>query len=238
MPEPIIGVTLDHEETGDYAPLPFYALRENYCTTVTAFGGIPVTLPHEPAWVEQYLDMIDGLIVTGGDFDVNPALYGASEMHKTVTLKEKRTQFETAMLRNAMARNMPVLGICAGEQLLNVLLGGTLVQHIPDHFDNSLEHEQPNPRTEPGHDVIVVPGTLLHRLAGCERFAVNSSHHQAVDAPGKGVVINCHAPDGVVEGIEVPTQSFCLGVEWHPEYLISEVDKAIFQALIDAAGKP
>lgn len=235
MNKPVIGITLDHEEKGEYAPLPFYALRENYCRSVAEYGGVPLTLPHEPELAESYLDMIDGLVVTGGDFDIDPSMYGATEVHETVTTKDKRTQFEIAMLKGALQRDMPVLGICAGEQLMNVILGGTLVQHIPDSFADCLEHEQPNPRTEPGHDIDIVEGTLLHRLAGASRVAVNSSHHQAVDQPGKGVVINCYATDGVVEGIEAPSYRWCLGVEWHPEYLISEMDRNIFQSLIEAS---
>jgi putative glutamine amidotransferase len=129
---PVIGVTLDSEAAGGYSKLPWYALRENYCDVIAAAGGVPVALPHEPDLVEAYLGMIDGLVVTGGAFDVDPSLFGAAERHPTVKLKERRTRFEWAMTRGAVDRDMPLLGICGGQQLLNVVLGGTLIQHIPD----------------------------------------------------------------------------------------------------------
>ncbi|MGI9435764.1 MAG: gamma-glutamyl-gamma-aminobutyrate hydrolase family protein, partial [Geminicoccaceae bacterium] len=131
----------------------------------------------------------------------------------------------------------PVLGICGGQQLLNVALGGTLIQHIPLSVADCLAREQPNPRTEPGHEVEVTADTLLHRLGdGAPRLAVNSAHHQAAAEVGEGVVISGRAPDGVIEAIEVPKKRFCLGVQWHPEYSISAADDAIFQALIRASG--
>ena len=233
---PVIGVTLDSEAAGGYSKLPWYALRENYCDVIAAAGGVPVALPHEPDLVEAYLGMIDGLVVTGGAFDVDPALFGAAERHPTVKLKERRTRFEWAIVAGAVARDMPLLGICGGQQLLNVVLGGTLIQHIPDTVPGALAHEQPNPRTEPGHDVLVEPGTLLHRITGSERLAVNSAHHQAAERVGAGVLVSGRAPDGVVEAIEDPRQRFCLGVQWHPEYRIGAGDTAIVDAFVRAAA--
>jgi putative glutamine amidotransferase len=233
---PVIGVTLDSEPPGGYSRLPWYALRENYCDALSAAGAVPVALPHEPELVEAYLGMIDGLVVTGGAFDIDPALYGASERHATVTLKERRTRFEWAITRGAVARDMPVLGICGGQQLLNVVLGGTLIQHIPDSVPGALAHEQPNPRTEPGHEVLVEPGTLLHRVTGADRLAVNSAHHQAAEAAGPGIVVSARAPDGVIEAIEDPARRFCLGVQWHPEYGIGPGDHAILRAFVRAAA--
>ena len=173
-------------------------------------------------------------MVTGGAFDVDPAMYGGGERHATVTLKEGRTAAELALLNGALARNMPVLGICGGEQLLAVALGGTLIQHIPDSVPDALAHEQPNPRHEAGHAVSVAPGTLLARIVGGAEMRVNSSHHQAVATAGRGVV-NARAADGVIEGIEDPTRRFCLGVQWHPEFHIDPGDRRIFAALIAAA---
>ena len=143
--------------------------------------------------------------------------------------------FEWAITEAALARDLPVLGICGGQQLLNVVLGGDLIQHIPDAVPGCLAHEQPNPRTEPGHAVEVAAGTLLHRIGGCDRLEVNSAHHQAAGAIGPGVVVSGRAPDGVIEAIEAPARRFCLGVQWHPEYRISAADDALFAALIDAS---
>jgi putative glutamine amidotransferase len=235
--KPLIGVTLDAEQPGGYSKLPWYALRQNYFSAIRAAGGVPVALPHEPELAEDYLDRIDGLVVTGGAFDVDPALYGGGPAHATVVLKEGRTAFELAVTRGALARDLPVLGICGGEQLLAVALGGTLIQHIPDSVPAALAHEQPNPRTEPGHEVAVAPDTLLARIVGGPRMAVNSAHHQAVATPGQGAVINATAPDGVVEGIEHPGYRFALGVQWHPEYAVDPRDQAIFDAFVRTARR-
>jgi putative glutamine amidotransferase len=237
MATPIIGLTLDSEPPGKYSKThPWYAIRENYCDAVARAGGLPILLPHEPDQAPAYLALVDGLIVTGGAFDVDPALFGAATKHASVTTKERRTAFELAMTRGAIAADRPVLGICGGMQLLNVALGGTLVQHIPDEWPNPLQHEQPNPRTEPGHTVTVEPGTLLHRITRMAEMPVNSAHHQAVKEAGPGLVIDARAPDGIIEGIEDPRRCFVLGVEWHPEYALSAGDTRIFEALIEAAS--
>jgi len=236
MTLPVIGITVDSEEPGGYSKFPWYALRENYSTAVTRAGGLPLLLPNEPVHVEPFLERIDALVVTGGAFDVDPALFGAAERHPSVSLKPGRTEFELAMTQGALARDMPVLGICGGQQLLNVALGGTLIQHIPDEIEDALAHEQPNPRDEPGHAVSVMPNTLLHRICGATELSVNSAHHQAAGAVGDGVVVDAVAPDGVIEGIEAPEYSFCLGVQWHPEFSIDPADDKIFDALIAAAG--
>ena len=235
MSPPLIGLTMDSEPAGGYAKLPWYAIRENYCDSVTRAGGLPVLLPHEPDQAADYAERIDGLIITGGAFDLDPALFGASGRHASVTTKDRRTAFEKAVTEIAIGRDMPVLGICGGQQLLNVVLGGTLIQHIPDAVGGALAHEQSNPRTEPGHGVSVTPGTLLHRIVNAEELAVNSAHHQAALEVGEGVAINALAPDGVIEGIEATGRRFCLGVQWHPEYEIDQGDAKIFAALIGAS---
>lgn len=232
----VIGLTLDAEPAGGWAKMPWYALRQNYFSAVAEAGGLPVALAHLPALADEYLAGLDGLIVTGGAFDVDPALFGARERHATVSLKEGRTSFELAVLRAALARDLPVLGICGGEQLLNVVLGGTLIQHIPDAIPAALAHEQPNPRTEAGHTVALTPGTRLAAIVGRAAMAVNSAHHQAVDAVGPGVSVAARAPDGVIEAIEDPRRKFCLGVQWHPEYGVDPGDARILAALVDAAS--
>jgi putative glutamine amidotransferase len=231
---PIIGVTLDSEQPGGYSKYPWYAIRQNYADAIAAAGGLPIALPHDASLAADYLDRLDALVVTGGAFDVDPALYGEADRHATVTLKEGRTAAELALTNGALARNMPVLGICGGEQLLAVALGGTLIQHIPDAIDNALEHEQANPRHQPGHPVVIRSGTLLHRIVGAAEMQVNSSHHQAVRDPGPFAVVNAVAPDQVIEGVEDARYRFCLGVQWHPEFFIDPGDRRMFDALIAA----
>lgn len=235
MTSPLIGLTLDVDVPRGLSKAPHYSLRATYTGAVAKAGGLPLCLPHEAKMVEAYAEAIDGLVVTGGGFDIDPAHFGDNTKHATVRTKDGRTHFELGIVKAMLARNKPVLGICGGEQLINVILGGTLIQHIEDEVTDSLLHEQPNPRNEAGHKVTLKQGSLLQKIVGGEVLPVNSAHHQAVKAVGAGVVVNATAPDGVIEGIEDPRYRFCLGVQWHPELDVSEGDRKIFSAFIDAA---
>jgi putative glutamine amidotransferase len=233
---PVIGVTLDSEPAGGYASYPWYALRTNYFDAIAAAGGLPVALPHHGELADAYLEIIQALVVTGGNFDVDPGLYGEHGRHASVTTKQGRTAAELALLRGALARDLPVLGICGGQQLLAVALGGSLIQHIPDALPEALAHEQPNPRHQAGHAVRVVSGSLLHRIVGTDAMQVNSAHHQAVRDPGPRAIVDATAEDGVIEGIEDGSYRFCLGVQWHPEFHVDPADRRIFDALIAACA--
>lgn len=238
MGQPRIGITVDCEAAGGYSRFPWFAIRRNYCGAVARAGGVPLLLPHEPELIDSYVSLIDGLVVSGGNFDVDPSLFGAEARHPSVMTKNERTTFELGMVRRCLAEDMPVLGICGGQQLLHVVLGGALIQHIPDEVQGALAHEQPNPRDEPGHGVRLVDGTRLRGIVGADELAVNSAHHQAAkDAPA-GVIVNAVAPDGVIEGIEVPAYRFCIGVQWHPEFELSEGDRRIFAAFVEACAHP
>ncbi len=230
---PLIGITLDSEAPGGWSRYPWYALRQNYAAAVAEAGGLPVALPHDAGLADEWLDRLDALIVTGGAFDIDPAMYGEGGRHETVVLKEGRTTAELALLRGALARDKPVLGICGGEQLLAVALGGTLIQHIPDSIPDCLAHEQKTRHDEPGHPVAVTAGSVLARITGAARMMVNTSHHQAVRDAGPGVLVNAIAPDGVIED---PRYRFCLGVQWHPEFHTDPGDALIFRALIEACA--
>jgi len=232
---PVIGLTLDAEQPGGYSKFPWYALRANYFEAVREAGGLPIGLPHDAAAAPEYLGLCDAILVTGGAFDVDPALYGGGAMHESVSLKPGRTAFELALTQGALAAGKPVLGICGGEQLLAVAFGGSLIQHIPDAIPGALPHEQPNPRDQPGHEIAITPGTLLARIVGASAMAVNSAHHQAVATPGPGARVNAVAPDGVIEGIEHPGHRFALGVQWHPEFKVDRQDIAILRAFVEAA---
>jgi putative glutamine amidotransferase len=237
--KPIILITLDAESPGGYSKMPWYALRQNYCDVIHEAGGVPLPVPHHVGIAEEYAVLGDGFVFTGGAFDIDPKLYGNDHCHDTVTTKQDRTDFEWRLLQLAYDQKKPMLGICGGMQLMNVVLGGTLIQHIPAEVPDCLAHEQPQPRTDPGHDIEVYKDTLLHRLVHEVmvegKIPVNSAHHQAVKDLGAGFLCNSIASDGVIEGIEDPNHPFCLGVQWHPEYHISEADKNIFVGLIQAA---
>ncbi len=219
--------------------MPWYALRQNYCDAILEAGGIPLPIPHHEGIAEDYATLAHGFVFTGGSFDIDPALYGVEHRHETVTTKAERTNFEWRLLQLAYEQGKPILGICGGMQLMNVVLGGTLIQHIPDEVENCLAHEQPNPRTEPGHDIEIYENTLLHRLVKSAmtggKISVNTAHHQAIKNLGEGFCINAVAMDGVIEGIEDSNHPFCLGVQWHPEYHVCEADKKIFEGFIQVA---
>ena len=131
-----------------------------------------------------------------------------------------------------LAFNKPVFGVCGGEQLINVIYKGNLIQHIPDEINNALQHEQTNPRNEPGHEVNIIKNSFLYSIISKTKIMVNSAHHQAVKKPGKGLKVNARSPDGLIEGIEDPTKNFCIGVQWHPEFLITKADTSIIKDFI------
>lgn len=239
--KPIIGLTLDSEEPGGYADFPWYALRQNYMASLASLGAVPLALPHHGELAEEYLALCDAIVVTGGAFDISPALFNEQPSSDQLRLKPARTKFETAIVQGAMRRNMPLLGICGGQQLLAVLTGGSLHQHIPDALPDALEHstrvdtENAGGKKRARHAVEIVAGTLLSRCVSAAHYQVNSSHHQAVKSVGEGCRVNAIAPDGVIEGIECTGYDFCLGVQWHPEYQQHEHDRQLLAALVAAA---
>ncbi len=235
--KPIIGMTLDCEDTGGYASVPWYALRKNYCESVSKAGGIPLPLPHHRDAVEPYVSRIDGLVLTGGGFDIPPPLYGVQNIHPTVKLKPERTAFEFAVARLCYEQGKPILGICGGMQLINVLFGGTLIQDIPSLKEEILSHKQPPPYTKTWHPITLKADSLLYKIHGQTRSHVNSVHHQAVDKIGEGLRVSATAPDDIVEGIEHTGNVFCVGVQWHPEYAITDLDEKLLTLFISSCKR-
>ena len=236
---PSIGLTPDLRASGPDAPFAHYELKAPYADAVVRAGGLPLVLPYsdDPACVEAYLDRISGLVVTGGAFDIPPEAYGDTAREGLGELKPGRTAFETALLKGALARNLPVLGVCGGMQLLNVVLGGTLFQDIGREVAGAKEHAQAHDRTQPQHPVDVKDGTLLAEAVGRGQLMVNSTHHQAVRTCAPGAVVSALAPDGVVEAIESTTHAFALGVQWHPELMLQSVPGhlGIYKVLVTRA---
>jgi len=222
---PSIGLTPDISTPTADAPVLRYELKVPYAEAVLRAGGLPLVLPcsDDPAIVEGYLERISGLVVTGGAFDIPPEAYGDAAREGLGTLKPGRTAFETELLRGALQRNLPVLGICGGMQLLHVVLGGTLFQDIRREIADAREHEQKHDRTQPQHPVDVKDGTLLAELLGKGQVMVNSTHHQAARRTPENLSVSASAPDGVIEAIESRTHLFAVGVQWHPELLIHTV---------------
>ena len=217
---------------------------EDYRQSILHVGGEPRVL-EASADAEQAIAGIDGLMLTGGD-DVAPSRYGEAA-HETVTEAEPgRDEFEIALVAAARARNLPILAICRGVQVLNVACGGTLVQDIPSQIAGALAHSLAVPQHEPyelAHEVWVDKDSLLARLMRerlvDEALEVNSRHHQAVKQVAPGFVATATAPDGVIEAIEDPAARFCLGVQWHPENFFRTGEfRALFEGFLEAAQKP
>jgi len=233
---PLIGITIgysrqDHE---------IFALRDDYVRSVEAAGGLPLVLaPGRPEDATALLDHVDGLLLTGGA-DVDPGLYG-EQPHETVTqVIPERDALEIALSRGALRRDMPLLAICRGQQVLNVATGGTLVQDLPSQWKGAVNHDPDVERWSPAHDVKILPGTRLREILGRDRVTVNSFHHQAVRQPGEGLVVSAYSEgDDVVEAIEVPGRRLAVGVQWHPEAFWDKDGRfqPLFEALVNASRR-
>ena len=143
MPKkPLIGLTLDLETSKTYSKFPWYALRENYCSSISNFGGIPIPLVYDNKSINSILDIIDGLVITGGAFDIDPKYYSENIKYKNILIKNKRTEYEIKICKLSLKRNIPILGICGGHQLINIVYGGSLFQDIKGDLSKAREHEQ------------------------------------------------------------------------------------------------
>jgi putative glutamine amidotransferase len=195
-------------------------LSRAYVDALQRAGAIALMVPPD-AWVEEHpaavLDGVDALMLAGGA-DIDPAVYGERRHRKTTNTRPERDRAEIALALNALERGMPVLGICRGMQLLNVALGGTLVQHLPDDVGHTDHRRSLGSFDNADHDVRLAPGSLAARACGELRHATKSHHHQAVDTLGGGVEASGWSVlDDLVEAIEVPDSRWALGVQWHPE---------------------
>jgi putative glutamine amidotransferase len=201
----------------------------DYVRAVAEAGGVPLLVPPGAA-VAETLDVVDGIVFSGGS-DLDPVLYGAAAHPETGGVVRERDDFELSLMRAALERDVPILAICRGSQVLNVALGGDLEQHVPDRVGNESHRAVPGAFSE--HGVDVVPGTRLAEVLDGGAGDVKSHHHQGFGALGAGVRESARAPDGTLEAIEDPTRRFALGVLWHPE---AGEDRALFAALVTEAA--
>lgn len=229
---PAIGVSTGHLVAENRI---IDATEAAYAHAVVSAGSVPLLIPALPAVPpEDIVERLDGLLLTGGG-DVDPRRYGATPSPQCGGIDEERDAREISLVRQAMGAGLPILAVCRGCQVLNVALGGTLTQHLPEVTD--LDHLVPERRSATVHDVEVEQGTQLARIVGSATFAVNSVHHQAVDHAAPELAAVGRADDGVVEAIEHPSLPV-LGVQWHPENLLRHrKHHALFDWFISASGR-
>jgi putative glutamine amidotransferase len=215
---------------------PRVRLSVAYLTSLDAAGLTPIVVPPFAPCADRdaILDVVSGLVLTGGE-DVEPARYGAEPHPQLSTVHAGRDATELSLLEGARERRLPTLAICRGIQVLNVGLGGTLIQDLPSQHPSAIAHDGDGPRTERSHAISIVRDSRLARAVAREHIIVNSFHHQAVEIPAPGVIVTATADDGVIEGIETEPGNpwWALGIQWHPEDLTSDTepwDRALFAA--------
>jgi putative glutamine amidotransferase len=227
---PIIGITTYAEPSVRWGAwdVPTALVPLDYVTAVERAGGRPLLVPPSVDGIDETLDVVDGLIFSGGS-DLDPDLYGQGPHEETFGVRADRDRAELALLSGALERDLPVLAICRGSQVLNVARGGDLLQHLPDVVGD--EKHKHTPGTFADHDVSLEPGTRLAALLG-ERTPVKSHHHQGLGELGEGLREAARAEDGTLEAVEDPSKRFALGVLWHPE---AGEDQRLFEALVEEA---
>jgi putative glutamine amidotransferase len=238
MRRPVIGICTALERARwSVWQLPAALLALNYVRATQRAGGMVAMLPPDERLVEEpdeVLDLIDGLILAGGT-DIDPASYGRPSDPSTIDTVPERDAFEIALTRAAIERDLPLLGICRGMQLINVACGGTLEQHLPDRLGHSEHRRVVGSFDGVQHDVVLVEGSLAAGAAGETAHCTRSHHHQGVDTLGAGLVVSgVSCIDDVVEAIEMPARAFVLGVQWHPE---ADQGSSVIDALVAAAAR-
>jgi putative glutamine amidotransferase len=213
-----------------------YSLPAEYVDAVRRAGGIPVLMPPGEQAPDDWLESLDGLILSGGG-DIDPARYGGSQHETLYNIDRERDDFEFALVEQALARRIPLLCICRGMQVLNIHLGGTLYEHVPDVYGEDVLHRAP-PREPIPHALRIVPETHLAGLLGRDEVEAASWHHQAVNTLGRGLVPVAYAPDGLVEAVELPEYPWLVAVQWHPELTAANdpLQQGLFDAFVGAAG--
>lgn len=240
MARPLIGITLDIQQVVNSRGVreKRYWLKRAMVAAVENAGGEPFALPFigTRQRARSVIGALDGLLISGGDFDIDPKYYGEKRHKKCGPAVAERTKSELLLLTEAVAARKPVLGICGGCQLINVYFGGSLYQDIPAQKKNALAHSQLQPHARTSHRVSITAKTRLAAVTGVASLAVNSTHHQAVKIPGRGLLPSAAAADGIIEGIEAADGRFIVGVQWHPEFLTRlKPHAALFRALTRAA---
>lgn len=235
---PLIGITPDLESNRSKSQSePRTWLFQRYFRAIEVAGGLPVILPplRAPTLIRETVARLNGLLLSGGDFDIHPKYYGEQPMAALGRLVPERTRFEWRVCDEALKVDLPILGICGGAQLINVILGGSLYQDIPTQLRRAVWHRAPTRQRE--HTVRLVAKSLLLAAVKRQRLIVNTTHHQSIKRLGRDLVVNAKSPDGIIEGIESRRHRFVVGLQWHPEALAptDRCQQRILRSFIAAA---
>lgn len=242
---PLIGITPDirtaKPSPSGHKREPVILLQERYARAILDGGGTPVILPITSSLTatRQIMEHLDGIVISGGNFDIHPKYYGEEPIAALGEIKQERTEFELELIALALKRDFPLFGVCGGAQAINVALGGSLYQDVVTQLPQANEHQQGDLKDRGGHRIKIHEGTKLKKIVGRQNLEVNTTHHQAIKKLGKGLIVNATAEDGVIEGIESQGHSFVLGVQWHPEFLTHRdvLQRKIFAAFISSCSK-
>jgi putative glutamine amidotransferase len=215
-------------------------LTAAYVNALESAGLIPLIVPplSSASAAAAIMDSVSGLVLTGGE-DVDPARYGEKRHEKVRSINAARDATEAALIEEAKARGKPVLAICRGIQILNVALGGTLVQDIQTQCDTQIAHDEDSPRNTRSHEISIEPGSLIAQAVGAEHVTVNSFHHQSVKRVADGMRVTARSPDGIIEGLESTGDWWVMAVQWHPEEMTDSPepwDRGLFKAFAQRLG--
>jgi putative glutamine amidotransferase len=233
---PEIGLLLDYEAEGSFSGRPHYALRTVYFDAIWRAGGKPVAIPYIEEAIDTYVTSCAGFIFPGGTYPFPERLYGRPALGGEKL--HPRYAFETMLMRRVLETQTPVLGICAGMQVMAGERGATFYNNIAKETDTDFDHLNARPAEQTAHGVSIPTGTLLHRIIGSELIQVNTAHNESIKTVPDNVIVNAVADDGIIEGVELPDQPFCLGVQWHPEFFATPGDPnfGLFEALVAASS--
>lgn len=238
--EPKIGITQSATDLAGVYRWPsryaFDFLKTEYHRSISDAGGIPLPLVNafDIKVMKEYMELIDGLLVIGGD-DMDPKYFGQKPHKSIIMTSPRRDNFELKTIRLALNKNIPVFGICRGHQVINIALGGTIYQDLSCAPFKTLKHADPKEKKNRFHTVKIEKGTILSEIIGGGSIEVNSSHHQIIDKIAKKLVASAYSSDGVIEGLEGPDYRFLVTVQWHPEMISRRAhSKKLFKAFVDA----
>ena len=231
--KPRIGITLDIAQSGSFSSRAHYALRVHYFEAVRAAGGLPLAIAHEPTLIDDFLDHVDAVLIPGGGFASPRHWYEQPDADLPYD-PSPRLEFDLAIIERALQRDMPLLGICAGMQLLAGLKGCKMTHDVHSHYRTDIDHMNGAPAEALCHPIDIGSKSKLSTIYGCTHMKVNSAHKEGVVDTPDNVQVTAKSPDGVIEAIELPDHRFAIGVQWHPEFFPND---QVIVALIDEASK-